>query len=318
MDACDGLEFASIEKVAVERVTVIGPWAWDVRVNQLSPGSFHSKLEILRSPDLTLHEQHWQRSVEVIGTTSKYSIMIGASLTWRKARHEWCGINLDNRHFACAAPGTAIDFKSPRDGRHIVMQVKPEVLVSALGQEAVDQLSGKRYIKFKAVDGQRLTALMTGVIRKYANNTRLVEDPYYFRSQKSLLLKTLGDCIANAGKTDRSVSGSRRKTAVRHAIRYVENRDEPVTALELAVAVGVSQRTLEYAFREKLDITPAAYLRIYRLNAAHRELLAADPKASTVTSIALRWGFTHPGRFSLMHRKMFNETPSEALHKVRV
>ena len=41
MDACEGLEFATIEKVAVERVTVTGPWAWDVRLNQLSPGSFH-------------------------------------------------------------------------------------------------------------------------------------------------------------------------------------------------------------------------------------------------------------------------------------
>ena len=72
MDACDGLEFASIERVAVERVTVTGPWAWDVRLNQPSPGSFHSKLQALRSPDLTLHEQYWQRSVEIVGTTSKY------------------------------------------------------------------------------------------------------------------------------------------------------------------------------------------------------------------------------------------------------
>ena len=318
MDACDGLEFASIEKVAVERVTVTGPWAWDVRLNQLSPGRFHSKLQILRSPDLTLHEQHWQRSVEVIATTSKHSIMVAASLTWPKARFEWCGTNLGNRRFACAAPGTAIDFKSPDDGHHIVMQVKPDVLVNALGQEAVDLLLGKRYIDFKAVDGRRLTSLMTGVISKYANNTRLVEDQFYFRSQKSLLLKTLGDCIANAGQADRSVPGGRRKTAVRKAIKYVESRDEPVTALELAVAAGVSQRTLEYAFREKLEMTPAAYLRIYRLNAAHRELLAADPQVTTVTSISLKWGFSHPGRFSSIHRKMFNETPSEALRKVGV
>ena len=72
------------------------------------------------------------------------------------------------------------------------------------------------------------------------------------------------------------------------------------------------------AFREKLEMTPAAYIRIYRLNAAHRELLAADPKVSTVTSVALKWGFSHPGRFSSIHRKMFNEAPSEALRKVGV
>ena len=316
MDACDGLEFACIEKVAVERATVTGPWAWDVRLNQLSPGSFRSKLQVLRSPDLAIHEQYWQRSVEVIGTTSKYAIMIGANLNWRTADIEWCGSTLDNRCFACAAPGTAIDFKSPDDGRHIVMQVKPETLVNALGQEAVDLLLGNRHIEFKAVDGQRLTTLMTGVIRSYANNTRLVDDQFYFRSQKSLLLNALGDGIANTGQAGRSVPGSRRKTAVRQAIMYVESTDKPVTALELAVAAGVSQRTLEYAFREKLEITPAAYLRIYRLNAAHRELLAADPAVSTVTKIALKWGFSHPGRFSLIHRKMFNETPSEALRKV--
>ena len=91
-----------------------------------------------------------------------------------------------------------------------------------------------------------------------------------------------------------------------------------MTALELALAAGVSQRTLEYAFRDQLEMTPAAYLRIYRLNAAHRELLAADPEVSTVTSIALKWGFSHPGRFSSIHRKMFNEAPSEALRKVGV
>ena len=318
MDACEGLEFVSIEKVAVERANVTGPWAWDIRFNQLSPGSFHSKVQILRSPDLMLHEQSWQRSVEVIATTSKFSIMIGANLAWPKKRIEWCGINLDNRRFACAAPGSVVDFKSPDDGHHIVLQMKPEILVKALGQEAVDLLTGKRYIDFKPNDGQRLTTLLTGVIRAYATNTHQIADQFYFRSQKSLLLKTLGDCIANASQADRTVSGSRRKTAVRHAIRFVESCGKPVTALELAVAASVSQRTLEYAFREKLEMTPAAYLRIYRLNAAHRELLAADPKVSTVTSVALKWGFTHPGRFSLMHRKMFDETPSEALRKVRI
>ena len=57
---------------------------------------------------------------------------------------------------------------------------------ASIEKVAVDLLLGRRYIEFKAVAGQRLTALMTGVIRAYAKNTRLVEDPFYFRSQKSL------------------------------------------------------------------------------------------------------------------------------------
>jgi hypothetical protein len=148
-----------------------------------------------------LHEQHWQRSVEVVGTTSKYAITIGANLAWPKANMEWCGSTLDNRRLACAAPGSVIDFRSPDDGHHIVMQMKPEILLKALGQEVVDQLTGKRHIDFRSIDGQRLTTLMTGVIRTFASNIHRVEDQFYFRSQKSLLLKTLGDCFANAGQS---------------------------------------------------------------------------------------------------------------------
>jgi len=81
------------------------------------------------------------------------------------------------------------------------------------------------------------------------------------------------------------------------------------------MAVGVSQRTLNYAFQNVLDTTPHSFLQIRRLNAVHRELAAADPKESTVTRIALKWGFGHAGRFSMLHRKLFDETPSEVLQR---
>ena len=99
------------------------------------------------------------------------------------------------------------------------------------------------------------------------------------------------------------------------AISYVQNVAGPVTVQDMAVAVGVSQRTLEYAFRDIMQTTPAAYLRIHRLNTAHRELVSADPAASTVTAVAQKWGFGHPGRFSLAHRRLFGELPSRTLSR---
>jgi AraC-like DNA-binding protein len=312
------IEFACIEKVALERATVTGPWAWDVRVNQLSSGSFRGKLQIIRSAELMVYEQQWQRSVEVIGTTSKFCIMIGTNLAWKKTNVEWCGANLDNEQFACAAPGSEVDFKSPGGSHHVVMQVKPDVLVSALGVEAVELLLADRHVKFKAADGQRLINAMTGVVGMYAKNTELVNNPFVFRTQKSRLLKILGDCIARSKQGKRHVQSSASKTSVRDVIAYIDGSSRPLTALELARVAGVSQRSLEYAFRQQLDLTPAAYLRIHRLNAAHRELLSADPAMSTVTGIALRWGFSHPGRFSQMHRRLFDEKPSSTLKKTGV
>jgi len=142
--------------------------------------------------------------------------------------------------------------------------------------------------------------------------------PFEGRSLESRVLNTLSICLEQSGKEDHSHPVSRHKASVRNAIAHIESSVGPLTALELAIAVGVSQRTLEHAFREVLDTTPASYLRFHRLNAAHRELLSADPKASTITDIALKWGFTHPGRFSLAHRELFGVMPSDTLRQAQV
>jgi transcriptional regulator GlxA family with amidase domain len=55
------------------------------------------------------------------------------------------------------------------------------------------------------------------------------------------------------------------------------------------------------------------YLRRVRLDRAHRDLEAADPSVDTVTAIAGRWGFTHPGRFSSIYKQAFGRSPSVTL-----
>ena len=72
---------------------------------------------------------------------------------------------------------------------------------------------------------------------------------------------------------------------------------------------------METAFHEQMGLTPGKYLRIYRLNAAHRDLANANPALFTVTQIAYKWGFSNPGRFSQAHRKLFGELPSEVLKR---
>ena len=65
----------------------------------------------------------------------------------------------------------------------------------------------------------------------------------------------------------------------------------PISVPQLAEAVDVSQRTLEYVFREGLGITPLQFMRRCRLNRALRDLRSAAPDSRTVTEVALKWGF---------------------------
>lgn len=84
------------------------------------------------------------------------------------------------------------------------------------------------------------------------------------------------------------------------------------TAADMADTAGVSVRRLQEGFREYVGMSPREFLSDVRLDRVHRELL--DPAAATsVTDVAMRWGFTHTGRFAAAYRRKFGESPSETL-----
>jgi AraC-like DNA-binding protein len=59
-------------------------------------------------------------------------------------------------------------------------------------------------------------------------------------------------------------------------------------------------------------MSPMRYLWLRRMSLARRELRRAEAPA-TVTAIALSFGFSHLGRFSVEYRTLFGETPSQTL-----
>jgi AraC-like DNA-binding protein len=100
---------------------------------------------------------------------------------------------------------------------------------------------------------------------------------------------------------------------VRQAEEYMlAHIDHPLALEDIAAAVGVSARALQYAFRRFRSTTPMAFLRQQRLERAHHDLQNARP-GDTVTEIATRWGFTHFGRFAETYRARFGCTPRQTL-----
>ena len=98
------------------------------------------------------------------------------------------------------------------------------------------------------------------------------------------------------------------------AITFIHDHAHREIALsDIAAAVNVTPRTVQYTFRRHLGTTPLDYLRRVRLDRVHRELEAADPSIDTVTAIAGRWGFSHPGRFSGVYKQAFGRPPSRTL-----
>jgi AraC-like DNA-binding protein len=102
------------------------------------------------------------------------------------------------------------------------------------------------------------------------------------------------------------------RIAEAHALSHV---GEQLSVSDLCRVAGVSERSLEYAFREVMGLTPVAYLIRLRLHRARQGLLAGTHGSTTVTAEAVNWGFWHFGEFSRAYKDCFGELPSDTLRR---
>ncbi|QNP67682.1 AraC family transcriptional regulator [Streptomyces genisteinicus] len=113
----------------------------------------------------------------------------------------------------------------------------------------------------------------------------------------------------------RPVDGRDAGTAtLRRAMTFIEeNAHRDIGLSDIAAAVRVTPRAVQYAFRRHASTTPLGHLRRVRLAHAHGDLRAATTEVSSVLDIAARWGFAHPGRFAAAYRDAYGASPSDTL-----
>jgi AraC-like DNA-binding protein len=104
---------------------------------------------------------------------------------------------------------------------------------------------------------------------------------------------------------------------VKRATDYMEaNLRSPVTLNDIVRAAGIPGRTLFKHFENFRGVSPMAFLRAARFEKAREALLHGEPTRK-IADVAMAWGFTNMGRFSVEYRKRFGECPSETLKRSR-
>jgi transcriptional regulator GlxA family with amidase domain len=109
--------------------------------------------------------------------------------------------------------------------------------------------------------------------------------------------------------------GTRIPEYVARAKSFIEaNYREAIHLEDIEAAAGVSRLKLFVGFRKHIGLTPAAYLKDYRLRQARVRLLQ-DQSNQNISSIALSVGFNHLGRFASDYKLAFSESPSETIRR---
>ena len=122
---------------------------------------------------------------------------------------------------------------------------------------------------------------------------------YYISDDQTQLLKT-----------------QNRERLLARALEYIHNSDlKNLSVSELIKETHASSRSIQYCFSKLLGTTPKKYLVKVRLNAIRKDLLLADPKQETITSIAQQYGVINIGRFKQDYQRFFNEAPLQTLNR---
>ncbi len=227
--------------------------------------------------------------------------------------------------FSVGQPTVVADPDRPYEGRISdssmnLITLAPEQLARAAGIPRGSEPGPLRFESFTPVSetASQHWRLVLAHVKAVAETTPDVfTEPLVRDSLVQLLHTATLTTFANSYLPIPNLYDRRDATAavVQRAIGYLEsNAQLPITVGDVAMHCRVSVRTLQYAFRTQLAMSPMAYLRRIRLDGVHRDLITADfSTGATVTAIASRWGFYNQGKFAEYYRSAYGRLPSQTL-----
>ena len=142
----------------------------------------------------------------------------------------------------------------------------------------------------------------------------IIAHPESARGLEQALIEAMAACLATGDTSEEHGARRRHALIMRRFHRVVaEHLDRPLYIPEICKAIGVPERTLRVCCQEQLGTSPKHFLLMRRMHLARRDLSRADPKTTTVTEVATRYGFWQFGHFAGEYKSIFGESPSVTL-----
>ncbi len=126
---------------------------------------------------------------------------------------------------------------------------------------------------------------------------------------KTLFISSLNQSLLNQKEILKSFTKGE-KLAFEARDYILQELESCINVNSLALKYDISERTLQKSFKSLFGFTPKEFIRILKLNLAHRDITQG---AITVSEVATKWGFNHFGRFSREYKELFGVRPSETL-----
>ncbi len=291
---------------------------WDLHYQQLENGRFSSELLLFGNNEIQFTHARLGRKMKQQGASPEGFITFGILAEPQISIH-WRNIDINGDMLFVFPEGGELNSITQSDFDVFVLSLTEERLNASC--EILDLPDIRTLInKNEAFRCQPEKMLefrlwLQSVKTELTSVTSSVRDKLHLNYiEKEIIVRILGILSEN-----RMVSRNRsrkRDIAISIAEDYIaEPTREIVTVDQLCDVANISERTLEYAFRERYGMTPKRYSLVHRLNSVRKQLRKTKPGCALVSEIARQHGFWHMSKFSADYKKLFNELPLTTLSR---
>jgi AraC-like DNA-binding protein len=160
-------------------------------------------------------------------------------------------------------------------------------------------------------DQKRLVRIHAEAARLAETNPRTLSHPEVVRAMEQELVVVLITCLTNSEERAETATMQRAAHIMSHFEQMLANTPHQSWSLaELRTSAGVSDRTFRKYFATFVGATPNQYMRLRRLQLVRSAILRSNGEVARIGDLARAGGFTETGRFAVLYRCTFGETPS--------
>lgn len=286
---------------------------WQGRFKQITSGHFQGTIQLVVGSLVRIFSVEANQRMIIRGLDSS-GLFTFCPVTSSGSSCIWQGRHYDPGQLAVKRFDAEVDVCTSRGVNATALELKPESLQDAyrslLSTEESLNLDGWTAYSLSPAAFLDLNHQFARLLNRGLFDPTLLGSPEGHRLEQECI-RTLVTSLFGGNSLPRA-SLPVRLNIVRRTEEYMLSRiGDPIGAIDVCREIGVNDRTLRLAFRERYGVGPMTYFRFLRLNAV-RSRLRTDSQVS-IADAARECGFHHLGNFAADYRRLFGLLPSDTI-----
>lgn len=282
---------------------------WEIDFRLLSKTDFVANLQMFFSEKVGISRTSTNGTIEQFGLTPKNQRSIAIPIK-NNLKMNWFHQQIEGNQLLIFPKDRTIDVTVYEDFDVFVVTIDNDYLA-----ETINALDYKNCEKIFSGNEELVTisehaiVLLRNVLFSFLIDCHIEKSSHKKANEiVCLLLKY----IELGQQTQKSRIILKSEIGFKRATQFIQdNLKNTPSITELCKIANISERSLQYAFQKKYQVTPGQYIRINKLNGINRELNSRNKEKTTISDIVRDYDIWHMGQFAADFKTQFGCLPSE-------